>query len=263
MRPAPAPLPIERVVKTGCVATNTPALAARPVFHFDPGARPKPAQNVTGLFASEAPPSLDLLSTGTGLGAPPSFAIATPTLPPPPKAVTASAGPIKVGGSVQMAKLIHKVTPAYPALARAARISGVVHLIGTIGKDGTIRNLQLIGGHPMLARAALEAVQQWIYEPTLLNGEPVEVIRPSKSVSPWGNRNSVSFNNGAFEMHPGCMDGSVLVGLPCTACWGSAQTESPRDHGLHHNRCRVLSSADRRGREVSQPGARICTERRL
>jgi periplasmic protein TonB len=77
-----------------------------------------------------------------------------------------------------MAKLIRKVIPEYPPLAKAARISGVVHLIGTIGKDGTIRNLQLVGGHPILARAALEAVEQWVYEPTLLNGEPVEVIAP-------------------------------------------------------------------------------------
>jgi periplasmic protein TonB len=77
-----------------------------------------------------------------------------------------------------MAKLIRKVIPEYPPLAKAARISGVVHLMGTIAKDGTIRNLQLIGGHPILARAALEAVEQWVYEPTLLNGEPVEVIAP-------------------------------------------------------------------------------------
>jgi periplasmic protein TonB len=77
-----------------------------------------------------------------------------------------------------MAKLIRKVIPDYPPLAKAARISGVVHLIGTIGKDGTIRNLQLVGGHPILARAALEAVEQWVYEPTLLNGAPVEVIAP-------------------------------------------------------------------------------------
>lgn len=77
-----------------------------------------------------------------------------------------------------MAKLVRKVFPEYPPIARAARIYGVVRLIGTIGKDGTIRGLQLVSGHPMLARAALEAVQQWIYEPTLLNGKPVEVIAP-------------------------------------------------------------------------------------
>jgi protein TonB len=77
-----------------------------------------------------------------------------------------------------MAKLLRKVTPRYPPIAIAARISGIVRLIGTIGKDGTIQNLQLVSGHPMLARAALEAVQQWIYKPTLLNGNPVEVIAP-------------------------------------------------------------------------------------
>jgi periplasmic protein TonB len=77
-----------------------------------------------------------------------------------------------------MAKLIRKVIPDYPTLARTARISGVVHLVGTVGKDGTIRNLQFIDGHPMLAQAAMRAVSQWVYEPTLLNGEPVEVIAP-------------------------------------------------------------------------------------
>jgi protein TonB len=68
--------------------------------------------------------------------------------------------------------------PEYPALAKAARISGVVHLIGIIARDGTIRNLQLVSGHPLLAHAAMEAVEQWVYRPTLLNGEPVEVIAP-------------------------------------------------------------------------------------
>jgi periplasmic protein TonB len=77
-----------------------------------------------------------------------------------------------------MAKLVKRVIPAYPPLARSARISGVVHLIGIIARDGSIRNLELVSGHPLLARAALEAVQQWIYKPTLLNGEPVEVIAP-------------------------------------------------------------------------------------
>ena len=77
-----------------------------------------------------------------------------------------------------MAKLLRKVIPEYPALARAAMISGIVRLIGTIGEDGTIRNLQLVSGHPLLARAAMEAVGQWIYKPTLLNGKPVEVIAP-------------------------------------------------------------------------------------
>jgi protein TonB len=96
----------------------------------------------------------------------------------PPIIAAAPAAPIRVGGGVQMAKLVKKVIPEYPPLAKTARVSGVVHLLGVIAKDGTIQNLQLIGGHPLLARAAIEAVRQWVYQPTLLNGQPVEVIAP-------------------------------------------------------------------------------------
>ncbi|MBZ5609349.1 MAG: energy transducer TonB [Acidobacteriia bacterium] len=77
-----------------------------------------------------------------------------------------------------MAKLVKRVIPEYPPLARSARVSGTVHLVGIIAKDGAIRNLELVSGHPLLTRAALEAVAQWIFKPTLLNGEPVEVIAP-------------------------------------------------------------------------------------
>jgi protein TonB len=98
---------------------------------------------------------------------------------PPVKAnETAASNPIRVSQGVQMAKLIRQVKPEYPPLAKAARISGVVHLIGVIGKDGTIQNLQLISGHALLARAAIEAVRQWVYRPTLLSGQAVEVIAP-------------------------------------------------------------------------------------
>jgi protein TonB len=91
---------------------------------------------------------------------------------------TQLSGPVRVSLGVQMAKLVKKVIPAYPPLAKTARVSGVVHLLGVIGKDGTIQNLQIVSGHPLLARAAIEAVSQWIYLPTLLNGQPVEVIAP-------------------------------------------------------------------------------------
>jgi protein TonB len=68
------------------------------------------------------------------------------------------------------------VEPLYPPLARQTRVSGVVELVGIIATDGRIRELKLLSGSPLLARAALEAVRQWIYEPTLLNGEPVELV---------------------------------------------------------------------------------------
>lgn len=71
--------------------------------------------------------------------------------------------------------LIRKVQPAYPPLARAARIQGVVVLAAIIGKEGTIENLHVLSGHPMLTAAAIDAVRQWRYRPYILNGEPVEV----------------------------------------------------------------------------------------
>jgi protein TonB len=71
--------------------------------------------------------------------------------------------------------LIHKVAPVYPPLARAARIQGAVELQAVISRDGRVERLQVLRGHPMLVRAALDAVQQWRYRPYILNGEAVEV----------------------------------------------------------------------------------------
>jgi periplasmic protein TonB len=71
--------------------------------------------------------------------------------------------------------LVRKVNPNYPPLARQARIQGQVVLRAVIAKDGSIENLTLVSGHPMLAPAAIDAVKQWKYKPYLLNGEPVEV----------------------------------------------------------------------------------------
>lgn len=83
---------------------------------------------------------------------------------------------VRVGGDVQEAKLIGRVIPVYPRLAVAARISGTVTLSAIIGADGRIRELRAVSGHPVLIPAALDAVRQWTYSPTLLNGVPVEVI---------------------------------------------------------------------------------------
>jgi periplasmic protein TonB len=82
---------------------------------------------------------------------------------------------IRVSSGVSTGLLIRKVQPNYPPLAKQARIQGHVLLQAEISKDGTIQNLQLISGHPMLAPAAIEAVKQWRYKPYLLNGEPVAV----------------------------------------------------------------------------------------
>ena len=82
---------------------------------------------------------------------------------------------VRVSQGVSSGLLIKKVQPAYPPLARQARIQGQVLLQAQISKDGSIENLSLISGHPMLAPAAIEAVKQWRYKPYMLNGEPVAV----------------------------------------------------------------------------------------
>jgi protein TonB len=92
--------------------------------------------------------------------------------PPPPKP---SQTRIRQGGQVQAAKLMNKVQPLYPPLARQTRISGTVRLHAIIGKNGGVEQLEVISGHPLLVQAALDAVKQWRYQATTLNGEPVEV----------------------------------------------------------------------------------------
>lgn len=82
---------------------------------------------------------------------------------------------VRVSQGVSQGLLIHRVQPMYPPLARQARIQGSVILQAEISKDGSIENLRLISGHPMLAPAAIEAVKQWRYKPYFLNGEPVAV----------------------------------------------------------------------------------------
>ena len=95
-------------------------------------------------------------------------AAAKPVAPAPPQR-------IHVTSSLEAARLIHRVDPAYPPLAQVGRISGTVELAGVIGTDGRIRELRATSGHPLLVRAALDAVRQWVYRPTVLGGAAVEV----------------------------------------------------------------------------------------
>ena len=91
---------------------------------------------------------------------------------------TASTGApsrIRVGGNVQQVKLVQQPRPVYPPDAKAQRIQGTVRLAAVINRDGTMQSVELLSGEPVLAQAAMDAVKQWVYEPTLLNGQPVEV----------------------------------------------------------------------------------------
>ncbi|MBI1940733.1 MAG: energy transducer TonB, partial [Acidobacteria bacterium] len=100
-----------------------------------------------------------------------------PPPPPPPPVRTRVTKPRQIRVShMEPAKLIYNPAPEYPPLAKMARIQGTVRLEAVIGVDGRIQNLKAISGHPLLVNAALEAVSRWRYQPTLLNGEPVEVL---------------------------------------------------------------------------------------
>jgi protein TonB len=94
-----------------------------------------------------------------------------PPPPPPPK----SNRPLRVGGNVQQANILREVTPIYPPIAKTAHIQGTVVLHAIISKDGSIEQLEYVSGPPLLMKNAMDAVRQWRYRPTMLNGEPVEV----------------------------------------------------------------------------------------
>ena len=85
------------------------------------------------------------------------------------------AKPRPISSGVMEGMLVHKVIPTYPAIGRAVRAQGTIQLQATISRDGTIENLRVVGGPPLLQQAAVDAVKQWRYRPYLLNGEPVEV----------------------------------------------------------------------------------------
>jgi periplasmic protein TonB len=180
--PAPAPIPVQPAHTRA--ASASPALTVHRTFIFNPDTHARPAQSAPATFTPDAPPSLGVPGMPDGLGgANKAFGTFLPNVvaPPPPAPHIEKrqpSAPVPVGGDVQMAKLIRRVLPEYPPLARSARIAGVVRLIGIIARDGTIQNLQLVSGHPLLARAAMDAVRQWVYKPTLLNGIPVEVVAP-------------------------------------------------------------------------------------
>ena len=94
----------------------------------------------------------------------------------PPKAAAPAETPrLKVGGNVEAARLVHEVKPAYPRLAKEGRVSGTVRMNAVIDKDGKVENLTIISGHPLLVPSAMDAVKQWVYKPTYLNGVPAEI----------------------------------------------------------------------------------------
>jgi periplasmic protein TonB len=145
-------------------------------------------KEIKQIQEDEAPPSASVGVTGGVPGGVSGGAVggvlggilgAVPSAAPPPKPVEKKAAPrpsiIPVGGRVQNALLTHRVDPVYPQIAKSARISGTVELSATISEDGHILELKVVSGHPLLRQAAIDAVKQWVYKPTLLNEQAVKV----------------------------------------------------------------------------------------
>jgi protein TonB len=121
-------------------------------------------------------PSGPYVPGGTGTGDPRGvlYGIGNTINPAVAPAAKPTAPAVRVSHMME-GNLIRRVQPAYPPLARSARIQGQVVLAAVISKEGMIENLRVLEGHPMLVRAALDAVGQWRYRPYILNNEPVEV----------------------------------------------------------------------------------------
>ena len=96
-------------------------------------------------------------------------------LPTPPPALRPAHKVVRVGGNLKAPRQIYNVDPVYPPLARESRISGTVVIDAVVDERGNVVQARVVSGHPLLIKAALNAVLQWKYEPTLLNGEPVSV----------------------------------------------------------------------------------------
>ena len=101
---------------------------------------------------------------------------ATLVPPPPPPPTPEPQQPVRVGGVIQPPTKIHDVAPIYPPIAQSTGVSGIVIISATIGTDGAVVDTAVLKAHPLLAQAALDAVRQWRFTPTRLNGEPVPVV---------------------------------------------------------------------------------------
>jgi len=165
--PPPPPPPVKEIIKPVARLIQSGRL-------MQPRAIPK---DVAVFKEAELPPDVVNNTNQTGVfGGIPGQGIMAgsgPALPPPPKA--APPARIKQGGEVTAASIITQSRPVYPSLARQARIQGTVVLHAIIDKEGKVAQLEVISGHPLLVQSALDAVKQWRYKPTQLNGDPVEV----------------------------------------------------------------------------------------
>lgn len=165
--PTPHPKPIVKTVKESFHGVSesdgrtltAPVLIPRNPARFDGPEGPAPANYIAMENGPEG---------GTNIGDVFRGHVAAVT-PAGPK------GPVRVSSSVVAGLLLDKILPVYPTIAKVTHKEGVVMLQATISTLGTIENLRVVSGDPMLQQAAIDAVSRWRYRPYLLNGQPVEV----------------------------------------------------------------------------------------
>ena len=177
-----APPTPQRTVQAEAKPQVHTALASRPIFHIESLRVPTvterkidlaPEAPDVAMQVSGAPAGTSVFSLVTGAAVqPPAAPVQAVNKPSTP----VQSAPLHVSGGVQSAKLIFGPKPAYPALAKVTRTMGTVRIQAIIGRDGSIRNVQVLSGPSLLVEAAKQAVEQWRYQPTMLNGQAVEVI---------------------------------------------------------------------------------------
>ena len=183
-------LPIHTLIST-VEAPPPPAQTARPsdvstparqASEFNHGVLMVPTRIPTSIPTLHEDPAATESASQSSIGVPGGFSTASPNnmitellRSTPIITPKVAMQKVRVSSGVAQGLLVRQIRPQYPPLARQARIQGMVVLQAVIGKDGTVQDLRVVSGHPMLTGAAIEAVKQWFYRPYYLNGEPVEV----------------------------------------------------------------------------------------
>ena len=157
--------------------TPPPLPKPKPLQQFDapvPTSSGAPIEAPTGINPEKPQPDAGWQDSNASIGIIDGN-FDTKTFSPPPVVVAAPA-PVRVGGAIRPPQRLREVNPLYPPIAQAARVQGIVIIEATIGEDGQVTNARILRSVPLLDQAAIDAVRQWQYSPTLLNGVPVPVI---------------------------------------------------------------------------------------
>ena len=149
------------------------AIDAVKQWQYDPPADGPIAFDVTFAFTPGADPRMLTHGTPALFGAPASLA---PPMPPPPPPPGWPANAVRVGGNMKVPVKTKHVAAVYPPIAQSANVQGVVIMEVVIGLDGKVQDARVLRSIPLLDQAAIDAVRQWEFTPTLLNGSPVPVI---------------------------------------------------------------------------------------